>query len=216
MDSVIGWALELMQWLVHVTDRLGYLGILLMVLVESTLVPLPIEATLIPAGYLIYQGKMQFLPALAVSVAGTMAGSCVNYWIARKLGRSLILRYGRYVRMDSEKLTKLERFFVDHGAISILTGRLIPGLRHCIALPAGLARMPMPKFLFYTALGSGIVSAMLLAIGYLIGASEGSIKHYVPLIKATLPLLALLALAFYVLRHRRKRRMHKKQSFPLI
>ncbi|OYW13927.1 MAG: hypothetical protein B7X02_01130, partial [Rhodospirillales bacterium 12-54-5] len=157
MEETTGWITEAMHWLVHMADQLGYFGLFVMTLIESTIIPMPIELTLIPAGYLVHQEKMNFLLALLASVLGTLAGSSCNYWLARKFGRGLLIRYGRYFMVNDEKLTKLEGFFRDHGVISTLTGRLLPGFRHCIALPAGLARMPFPKFLFYTGVGATIM-----------------------------------------------------------
>ena len=206
MDSTTGWVGEFMQWLVHVTDQLGYWGLLAMTFVESSVVPLPLEATLIPAGYLVQQGKMAFIPALMISVIGTVVGSYLNYWMAKHFGRSLFIRYGKFLMMNDAKLGRLEQFFVEHGAMSTFTGRLLPGLRHYIALPAGLARMHLPKFIFYTALGGLVLSGILLGLGYFIGASETVAKHYLPMIKLGIFLAVLLGIGLYVLRHWRKQK----------
>jgi len=206
METSTEWAQHLLQSLLLLIEQMGYGGLFLMTFIESTVVPLPIEATLIPAGYLVQQGKMAFMPALIVSVLGALAGSCVNYWLARRFGRHLFLRYGKWLLMNEAKLMKIERFFASHGAISTFTGRLLPGFRHCIALPAGLARMHMPTFLLCTALGSAIWSGVLLGLGYVIGSNEAMAMHYLPMLKMGTLVFVLLGIGAYMLYHRRKHR----------
>ncbi len=210
LEQYADWVQDFMQWLVAVTEHLGYAGLLIMTFIESTVIPLPIEATLIPAGYLIEDGRMAFLPAFIASVVGTVSGAYLNYWLARHYGRGLFIRYGRFFMMNEEKLEKFERFVAEHGAISTFTGRLLPGLRHYITLPAGLARMRTQTFLVYTLLGAMVLSALLLALGYYIGASEGLAKQYMPLIKVGLLLVVMLIVGIYVLRDWRRRKSAAK------
>lgn len=206
MADLTQWITDLLQWWVQVVDQLGYLGVLIMTFIDATIIPLPIEATLIPVGYLIDQGRMSFIPALTVSVIGTIGGSYANYWLAQTFGRSLLLRYGRYVLLDEARLIKLERFFASHGAISVFTGRLVPGLRHYIALPAGLARMPLKKFLFYSGLGSVVTSIFLIGVGYFIGASKEMVAAYMPWIKIGAVAMVIPVIAIYVWVHRYRQR----------
>ena len=212
LDSFVATLHQFVTWLVEVVHHLGYIGIFIMTFVESTFVPIPAEITMIPAGYLVHQGKMDFLPALLASIVGTVGGSYFNYWIAKKYGRDLFIRYGKYLMMTPAKLTKLENFFYEHGVISTLTGRLIPGLRHYISFPAGLARMNLNKFIIYTALGGGIWMAVLLGLGYYIGENEELVMSYLPMAKlAILALVGVIAL-FYILRMRYRSAAAKKQE----
>lgn len=204
MDHFIASLHQFVTWLVDVVHHLGYVGIFIMTFVESTFVPIPAEVTMIPAGYLVHQGKMQFLPALVASVFGTVGGSYFNYWIAKKYGRDLFIRYGKYLMMTPAKLTKLENFFHEHGAISTFTGRLIPGLRHYISFPAGLAQMKLSKFVIYTALGGGIWMSVLLGLGYYIGENEELVMAYLPMAKLGVIALVVLVGGFYVLRARKR------------
>lgn len=192
------------NWLVEMVHHLGYLGIFLMTFVESTFVPIPAEMTMIPAGYLIHQGKMDFIPSLLASVVGTVGGSYLNYWIAKKFGRDLFIRYGKFLMMTPAKLAKLERFFAEHGAISTFTGRLIPGLRHYISFPAGLAKMNLQKFFLYTALGGAIWMAVLLGLGYYIGENEDLVMTYLPMAKGAVLALVAIGAVFYVRRARQR------------
>ncbi len=206
MDQITHLVTDFLHWWVGVVDQLGYLGVLIMTFIDATIIPMPIEATLIPVGYLVDQGRMSFIPALIVSVIGTVGGSYANYWLAQHFGRRLLLRYGRYVLLNDERMRKMETFFAAHGAISVFTGRLVPGLRHYIALPAGLARMKMRTFLIYSALGSVVTSSMLIGVGYMIGASKEMVAQYMPWIKVGAVILVIPVVVAYVIVHRYQQR----------
>jgi membrane protein DedA with SNARE-associated domain len=175
-----------------------------MTFVESTFVPIPAEMTMIPAGYLVHQGRMDFTLTLIASILGTVGGSYFNYWIAKRYGRDLFIRYGKYLMMTPAKLVKLENFFYEHGAISTFTGRLIPGLRHYISFPAGLAQMKLSKFVIYTALGGAIWMSCLLGLGYFIGDNKELAVQLLPRIKIAVIALVIIVGAFYVIRARRR------------
>ncbi len=194
---------QFVNWLVSIVHDLGVLGIFVMTFVESTFVPIPAEMTMIPAGYLVQQGKMPFVPVLAASIVGTVSGAYFNYWLARYFGRGIFIRYGKWLMIDEAKLIKLESFFRKHGAISTFTGRLIPGLRHYIAFPAGLARMDIRKFFLYTALGGGIWMTVLICLGYFVGENKEIATKYLPMAK--LVILSLMALGVVVYVRRQKR-----------
>lgn len=204
MDSFIATLHQFVTWLVELVHELGYIGIFIMTFVESTFVPIPAEVTMIPAGYLVHQGHMQFIPALVASIIGTVGGSYFNYWIAKKYGRDLFIRYGKYLMMTPAKLTKLENFFYEHGAVSTFTGRLIPGLRHYISFPAGLARMNLNKFILYTGLGGGIWMSVLLGLGYYIGENQELVMSYLPMAKGGIIGLVVVVAVFYIWRARRR------------
>ncbi len=203
MDIIAQWFEQLVHWLVAFVEHLGIWGIFIMTFLESTFMPIPSEITMIPAGYLVQQGKMDLWSVLSASIVGTIGGAYFNYWIARKYGRGLFLRYGKYFLMTPEKLTKLERFFEKHGAISTFTGRLIPGIRHYISFPAGLAKMDLKKFVIYTGLGGAIWMSVLLALGYHIGENKELMTVYMPIIKIVMLSAIVLLGGFYIWRHNR-------------
>lgn len=200
---------EFIQWLVEFVDNLGYVGIFIMTLVESTFVPIPSEVTMIPAGYLVQQGHMNFWWVFTASVTGTVIGAYINYWIAKHYGRQLFKKYGKYFMMTPQKLRKLEDFYKQHGALSTFIGRLLPGIRHYISFPAGLAKMKVGKFFFYTSLGGAIWMAVLLVIGYKIGDNEELVSMLLP--KMQLYFYGILAgfVALYVVRKRRLKKEGK-------
>ncbi len=203
MEALVQWFDQVIEWLVAFVEHLGVLGIFIMTFLESTFMPIPSEITMIPAGFLIQQGKMELWSVLIASVLGTIGGAYFNYWLARKYGRTLFLRYGKYFFMTPAKLAKLESFFEKHGSMSTFTGRLIPGIRHYISFPAGLAKMDLKKFCAYTALGGAIWMCVLIAIGYHIGENKELMATYMPRIKVAMLTVIALGVAVYVWRHKR-------------
>lgn len=205
LEAFAQWFDAVVQWLVAFVEHLGVLGIFIMTFLESTFMPIPSEITMIPAGYLVQQGKMDLISVLLASIAGTVGGAYFNYWIARHFGRGLFLRYGKYFLMTPAKLKKLESFFDKHGAISTFIGRLIPGVRHYISFPAGLAQMNRRTFIIYTALGGAIWMTVLITLGYHIGENRALMVKWLPLIKGGMLLVILVLLAGYILRGKIKR-----------
>jgi membrane protein DedA with SNARE-associated domain len=204
---------QFIEWIVQVVGHWGYPGIFVLMCLESTVVPVPSELVLPPAGYLASQGQMNIFVAVLMGTLGSMAGASINYGAAVWLGRPFLLRYGKYFLCPPHKFEKVEQFFLRHGEIGTFTGRLILGIRHFISLPAGLARMKMSRFLFYTALGSAIWCGVLAALGFWIGrVSAGKTAEEMNElfqrhgktagVGATLLCVAIIAVYVYV--HRRK------------
>jgi membrane protein DedA with SNARE-associated domain len=191
------------DWILATVGDWGYLGIFVLMALESTVLPVPSELVVIPAGYLAYQGKMSLVLILLASTLGSLAGALVNYWFALLVGRPFLERYGRWFFVRPALLHRTDAFFLSHGAISTFTGRLIPGIRHLISLPAGLTRMPMRTFILYTCLGAGIWSTILVAMGYLIGGNETLIQDNLPLVTAAVLGFVVLTLVGYSLWRRR-------------
>jgi len=196
---------EIANTIVSYIGDMGYLGIFLLMFLESTFFPFPSEIIMIPAGYLAYKGEMNLYIIILVGILGSVAGALLNYYLAMIFGRKFILKYGKYFFIKEETLDKLESFFTKHGEISTFTGRLIPGIRQLISLPAGLARMNIAKFSFYTAIGAGIWVIVLVVVGYLVGSNEALISEYLK--SATLIALVsvVLIIIFYIVRNRKRR-----------
>jgi len=200
---------ELIIWLVKTIGALGYPGIFILMAMESSVIPIPSELVVPPAGFLAQKGEMNMLAVILLGTLGSLAGAYANYFAAHYLGRPLLLRYGKYVLITEEKFAKVERYFKDHGEISTFIGRLIPVVRHLISLPAGLAGMHHTKFSFYTALGAGIWVTVLAFIGYFIGAEEELVMRYSRQALLVAMILSAALIAGYVVRHRN---MKKKDS----
>ena len=184
---------------------MGYWGIFLLMFLESTFFPFPSEIIMIPAGYLAYQGEMNVYIVVFVGIMGSLLGALFNYYLALYFGRAFLLKYGKYVFIKEETLDKLEAFFTKHGELSTFNGRLIPGIRQLISLPAGLAKMNVLHFSVYSALGAGIWVIVLVALGYLLGSNQELISEYLH----TATVIALISVAlitlFYVVRNKRKK-----------
>lgn len=173
---------------------------------ESSFFPFPSEVVMVPAGYLAYKGEMSLVMVVAWGIIGSLAGALFNYYLAVKFGRPLLIRYGRYVMFSETSMQKMENFFLQHGHISTFTGRLIPGVRQYISLPAGLARMNLGLFSFYTSLGAGIWVIILALLGYFIGDNETLVKTYLQEIILYLLVFCFLGVSVYwYLNHRKKR-----------
>lgn len=187
---------EIAQLLVDLIFDWGYLGIFLLMAVESSFVPFPSEIVMIPAGYLASQGEMSLTLVLLSGLAGSMVGAFINYYLALTLGRKILLKYGRYFFIKKESLFKMESYFNKHGHISTFTGRLIPGIRQLISIPAGLARMNLIQFSLFTALGAGLWALVLTLLGYFIGENQELISIYLKQI--TMGVVALLVVIGFI------------------
>jgi len=184
---------------------MGYWGIFLLMFLESTFFPFPSEIIMIPAGYLAYQGEMNVYLVVLVGILGSVVGALFNYYLAMHFGRAFILRYGKYFFIKEETLDKLEAFFIKHGELSTFNGRLIPGIRQLISLPAGLARMNIATFSFYSALGAGIWVIVLVALGYVLGSNEELISEYLQSATLIALLCVVLITIFYIVRNKRRK-----------
>ncbi|MFT5659483.1 MAG: membrane protein DedA with SNARE-associated domain [Sulfurimonas sp.] len=169
---------EIAQSIVDLIFDWGYMGIFLLMAIESSFIPFPSEIVLIPAGYLASKGDMNFGIILASGLGGSMVGAFINYYLALLLGRKILMQYGKYFFISHESMDKMDNFFLKHGAISTFIGRLIPGIRQLISIPAGLSRMNLAVFSTYTALGAGIWALILVSLGYFIGENQELIDTY--------------------------------------
>jgi len=192
------------SWLVDMVQSFGYLGLFVTMFFGNALVPIPVEAIMIPAGYLVQQGEMNLFLVLVSAIVGDIAGSLFSYYIALHFGRRFFYAYGKYVFLKPETMEKLDKFFASHGEISVLTGRLVPGLRHFMAFPAGLSHMNVKKFAAYTGIGGGLWMATLILVGYLIGDNKALVKHYMTYVEAVV-IIGVAAMIILYMRHHRKK-----------
>lgn len=196
---------EAINWLINTIGAMGYPGIFLLMAMESSVIPIPSELVMPPAGYLAQRGEMNMVVAILCGTVGSLVGAYANYFAAHYLGRPLLLKYGKYVWITEEKFAKVESFFLRHGEISTFIGRLLPVIRHLISLPAGLAGMHHWKFSLYTLLGAGIWCTVLTLIGYIIGKEQALIMRYSHQAVIGVVLFSSILIAVYVWRQRRGR-----------
>jgi membrane protein DedA with SNARE-associated domain len=201
----------IVHFLTETIMALGYPGIAALMFIESSFVPFPSEVVLPPAGYLAANGQMNAYMAFGAGLLGSLTGALFNYGIAVYVGEPFLRSYGKYFFVKEAALDRAEKFFKAHGEISTFVGRLVPVVRQLISVPAGLARMNLRRFAFFTSLGAGIWCAILVYIGYLHGRHEEALKEAVVAAAATkafmylVPVLAILVTA-YVIWHRRRTR----------
>ncbi len=189
---------DIVNFLVETIGSLGYFGIFFLMFLESTVFPIPSEVVMIPAGYLAYKGEMNIYIVILLGILGSLGGALFNYFFALKFGRTFLLKYGKYFFVSHESIEKTEKFFKNHGHISTFSGRLIPGLRHYISLPAGLAKMNLFVFCLYTSLGAAIWVTILTVLGYYLGDNQELIKEYLRyLIVGLLFTLGILGFWYY-------------------
>lgn len=184
---------------VGLTLSLGYLGIIFLMALESSFFPFPSEVVVPPAGFLAATGQMNIFMVIFCGILGSVIGALVNYYLAVRFGRAFLFRYGNYFFLGEDKLLKMENFFFSHGEITTFVGRLIPGVRQYISFPAGLARMSIAKFVFYTAAGAGIWVVILAYVGFYVGKNIDLVKEKLATITMIiLPLLLLLVLIYII------------------
>ncbi len=184
--------------------QLDYSAIFLLMAAESSFLPVPSELVMTPAGYLIATGRLELWWVMVAANLGSLVGSLGSYYLALLLGRPLLLRFGRYFLIRPHHWDKTERFIQAHGEISIFSGRFVPGVRHLISMPAGLARMALPRFLFYTLLGAGMWNTVLLLIGYFVGDRQEWMKANFPWIVVAALLFVTTIVLGYLYHHRRR------------
>ena len=195
---------EMAQFITDQIFDMGYLGIFLLMLIESSFIPFPSEIVLVPAGYLASKGDMDISLILFSSLLGSIGGALINYFGALYVGRKFLLKFGKYFFVSEKALDKMETFFAKHGAISTFTGRLIPGIRQLISIPAGLSKMNLKVFILYTSLGALVWSIILVTLGYIIGENQELIKEYLSLIVTITLACVTIITAIYIYNIKRK------------
>ena len=159
---------EIIAWVIN---HLNYWVIFLGMTIESSFIPFPSEAVIPPAAWMANNGALNIFLVVIVATLGADAGALINYGLAYYLGRPVIYRladtrWAKLLLIDRESVEKSERFFRHHGVISTLIGRLVPGVRQLISIPAGLSRMHLGKFMIYTTLGAGAWNIVLAFLGF--------------------------------------------------
>jgi len=196
--------MQLFQFTVDFVDKAGYFGILVMMTLESTFVPLPSELVMPQAGYLAAMGKMSIWIAILMATIGSVFGALINYGLAYWLGRPFFMKYGKYILCPPPKFNKMEQFFLRHGEVGTFTGRMILGIRHFISFPAGLARMNLTRFCIYTAVGAGLWATVLAWIGFVAGKNQALLHTYYHEAALALFAFCVVVLIVYALIYRRR------------
>jgi len=192
---------NLANFVINIISNSGYLGIFALMTIESALIPIPSEIIMPFSGYLVFTGKFNPILVIIAGGAGNLAGSLIAYFIGIKLGREVILRYGKYILLKKSHLDWAESFFEKYGNKTTFVTRLLPGIRTYISLPAGIAKMNLKKFSAYTFAGSIIWSAMLTYAGMALGEEWNKIRDYSHYIDAIVG-IALIIIIIIIIKKR--------------
>jgi membrane protein DedA with SNARE-associated domain len=195
---------ELIDWYVRSLESGGYPLIVLLMAIESSIVPLPSELVIPPAAHLAYtKGHLSLTGIVLAGAIGSWIGATAMYWAARWAGRPLVLRFGKYVLISAAKVEQAERWSARYGSFGIFASRLLPVVRHLIGLPAGIVRLNYFKFSLYTLLGSGLWCGVLCWVGIEAGQNEALMRGELKAITFwAVGALAVLGAIYYVFVHR--------------
>jgi membrane protein DedA with SNARE-associated domain len=188
-------------FIIAVLSSLGYAGVVLLMAIESACIPLPSELIMPFAGYLVFKGQLALWGVALAGAVGCVLGSLVAYYVGLFGGRPLVQRYGRYLLISHHDLDLADRWFVRHGDIIIFVGRLLPVVRTFIAFPAGVARMPLAKFVIYTFVGSLIWCWALAWLGQSLGEHWDTLGVYFHRFDEVIALGILAGAAWWIWRH---------------
>jgi membrane protein DedA with SNARE-associated domain len=210
-----------MSWISSLLSNLNYATIYILMLLESTVIPVPSELVVAPAAYHSAAGHINIWLVVLFATLGAMTGATINYLAGYYLGRPIIYKFansrlGHLCLLNQSKVEKSEKYFDDHGMVATITGRLIPGIRHLISIPAGLAKMNYWKFLLYTTIGAGAWHAILAVLGWYLHdivpeeQLHDKILEYGEYIKVVICMIVAIALVYFIIRYLVRR--HKSLS----
>ncbi len=187
----------------------GYAGLVVLMALESMVAPLPSEAVMPFAGFLIFEGRFSFHEVIIFSTMGSIIGSVISYYAGLYGGRPFVNGFGKYLLLDTRDLEFTERFFGKYGDKTIFFSRFIPVVRHLISIPAGIGEMKLGKFIIYTAIGAGLWNSLLAYAGFRLKSQWESIRHYTQTMDIVVVMLLILGLGYFVYRHLKRSRMEK-------
>lgn len=212
-----------MNWITTLLGNLNYGTIFFLMLLESTVIPVPAELVVSPAAYHAAAGNLNVFLVIIFATLGADCGATINYLAGYYLGRPIIYRFansklGHLCMLNQKKVEKSEKYFDDHGMVATISGRLIPGVRHLISIPAGLAKMNYWAFLLYTTIGAGIWNCVLVALGWYLHTIVPEdqlyekIKQYGGYITHAIILIVLLVIIYFVVKWWMKRRKESENA----
>ncbi len=181
-------------WIADLIEAFGALGVAFLMALENLFPPIPSELILPFVGFLVGRGEIGFLPALIASTAGSLSGALILYALGRWEGRNLILRYGRYLRVKEADLDRAEGWFDKYDEWVVLFGRMVPGVRSVVSIPAGMLRTPFLRFVLLPTAGSAAWNTLLLGAGWYLGENWQQIEGFVGSLSNLVLVLVAVAL----------------------
>jgi membrane protein DedA with SNARE-associated domain len=207
------------EWGQQLVDAIGYFGLAIIMFLENVFPPIPSEPFLLGAGFASGQGGLSMVGSIVAATAGALVGATLYYYIGVLLPepriRALLRRYGRFALLDEHDLDRSMAWFRDHGQLVVFFGRCLPIIRTLISVPAGLTRMPLPRFLLYSALGTALWSTLLIVTGRILGENwESALAFFDRFELAFYAVAAVAVVAFLVVRLRSRRRGRDGKAGP--
>jgi len=204
IQQVIDWYMQ----------NISYLTVFLLMMVESTVLPMPSELVIPPAAYLAAKGDLNIFLVILSGTTGALTGSLINYVVSFTLGRKIVYaladtKLAHLIFINPVKVQKAEDFFIKNGKSSTLIGRLVPGVRHLISIPAGLAKMPLQTFMLWTFIGAGIWNIILSLLGYFFYSQQELLEKYYDELKWGVVAIGVVFAIYLVVKSVRKRKARK-------
>ncbi|MEI6347957.1 MAG: DedA family protein [Bacteroidota bacterium] len=191
----------LTQWIAKVAVAIiaatSYPGIFFLMMLESMVFPVPSEAVMPFAGFLIVDGQLSFFGVIFAATLGSIVGSLLSYAMGYYGGKPFILKFGKYLLLDSHDLDITERFFQKYGSLTIFIGRFIPIIRHLISIPAGIGKMNLVKFSLYTIVGAAIWNSFLTYVGFKLKSNWEEVMKYSHTIDIVVIILFVIVVGYY-------------------
>jgi membrane protein DedA with SNARE-associated domain len=207
---------RLADWILDIVHTLGYLGVALSVAIENVFPPIPSELVLPLAGFLAGQGRFSLPVVILAATVGSVAGALVLYAVGRWMGegkvRWFVCRYGGWFLLDESDLDKSLDWFRRHGRKSVLIGRVVPLVRSLVSIPAGIARMPVLKFVIFTALGSTVWNTALIGAGWLLGEQWARVEDYTRPLSYAVLLVIVVAVAWFAWQRTKSRSRRRAEA----
>ncbi|MBE9013399.1 DedA family protein [Pseudanabaenaceae cyanobacterium LEGE 13415] len=198
----------MVEWITNTMESLGYLGIGFLMFMENLFPPIPSELIMPLAGFTVSKGEMNFQYAVLAGVVGTLLGTLLWYYgglfIGEKRIAALADRYGKWIGVTGHDIDKVNRWFYRHGTKAVLIGRLVPGIRTLISLPAGISGMRLMPFLVYSTIGTTIWTFALTYAGFVLGANYELVDEYLAPVSKVVAAILLVAFIVWIVRRRQK------------
>jgi len=202
----------LVNFIVEFIDKTGYSSVFVLMTLESMVAPVPSEAVMPFAGFLVHSGRFTFTGVIFFSTLGSIVGSMISYYVGYWGGRPIVERYGKYLLLDKKDLDITERFFQKRGDITIFISRFIPIIRHLISLPAGIGKMNFVKFCIYTIIGAGLWNSFLTYMGYQLKNNWTEVMKYSHVVDKVVLLILVLFIVYYVYKFYTNHKERKAKS----
>jgi len=197
----------MLQWITGIMNSMGYFAIVFLMFLENVFPPIPSELIMPLAGFTATQGKLALLGVIIAGTLGSVLGALPLYYVGKTVGEDRLKnwadKYGKWLTISREDIEKAQAWFDKHGGAAVFIGRLVPGVRSIISIPAGIGNMNLPLFLLYSAFGAGVWSSLLAYLGYLLGGNYEKVEKFLtPVSYGVLGLVIVVYIVRVVKQHR--------------